>query len=116
LPGDPAAYTRRHRDLQQNQGQGQDQDHWPVSRYLLIPCRQKPPEPIAPIAATLVATILNLLQRASPACIGGVLGVLIGADLLRFKDIRNLGPIASIGGAGTFDGVFVTGLLASLLA
>ena len=41
----------------------------------------------------------------------------IGADLLRLKDIRKLGaPIASIGGAGTFDGVFITGLLAVLLA
>ncbi|MGH8630223.1 MAG: DUF1614 domain-containing protein [Burkholderiales bacterium] len=43
--------------------------------------------------------------------------MLIGADLLRLKDIRRLGaPIASIGGAGSFDGIFVTGILAVLLA
>lgn len=72
---------------------------------------------IAPIAAALIATMLDSQQRAPLAYIGGTLGVLIGADLLRLKDIRKLGaPIAAIGGAGTFDGVFVTGLLAVLLA
>jgi uncharacterized membrane protein len=44
-------------------------------------------------------------------------GLLIGADLLRLKDVRQLGaPIASIGGAGTFDGIFMTGIVAALLA
>src|SRR5512135_354080 len=72
---------------------------------------------IAPIAAALIATILDPQQRAPLAYIGGSLGVLIGADLLRLNDIRKLGvPFASIGGAGTFDGVYVTGLLAVLLA
>lgn len=72
---------------------------------------------VAPIAAALIATILDPQQRAPLAYIGGTLGVLIGADLSRLKDIRKLGvPIASIGGAGTFDGVFITGLLAVLLA
>ena len=72
---------------------------------------------IAPIAAALIATILDPQQRAPLAYISGTLGVLIGADLIRLKDIRNLGtPFASIGGAGTFDGVFITGLVAVLLA
>lgn len=72
---------------------------------------------IAPIAAALIATMLDPQQRAPLAYIGGTLGVLIGADLSRLKDIRRLGvPIASIGGAGSFDGVFITGLLAVLLA
>jgi len=71
----------------------------------------------APVAAALIATLLDPQQRAPLAYVSGTLGVLIGADLLRLKDIRNMGaPIASIGGAGTFDGVFVTGLLAVLLA
>ncbi len=75
------------------------------------------PTLIAPIAAALIATILDPQQRAPLAYIGGTLGVLIGADLLRLNDIRKLGaPFASIGGAGTFDGVYVTGLLAVLLA
>lgn len=72
---------------------------------------------IAPVAAALIAALLDPQQRAPLAYIGGTLGVLVGADLLRLKDIRKLGvPIASIGGAGSFDGVFVTGLLAVLLA
>lgn len=72
---------------------------------------------IAPIAAALIATAIDPQHRAPLAYISGTLGVLIGADLLRLKDIRKLGaPIASIGGAGTFDGVFLSGLLAVLLA
>ena len=46
----------------------------------------------------------------------GVLGVLVGADLLRLNDIRKMGvAVAAIGGAGTFDGVFLTGIIAVLL-
>jgi uncharacterized membrane protein len=45
------------------------------------------------------------------------MGTLLGADILHFGDIQGLGaPVASIGGAGTFDGIFVTGILAVLLA
>jgi uncharacterized membrane protein len=72
---------------------------------------------IAPLAAALSAIMLDPSERAPLAYIGGTLGVLIGADLLHLNAIRKLGaPVASIGGAGTFDGVFVTGLLAVLLA
>lgn len=42
---------------------------------------------------------------------------MIGADLMNLHRLAELGaPIASIGGAGTFDGIFLTGLLAVLLA
>ena len=72
---------------------------------------------VAPVTAALVATLLDYEQRAPLAYVGGTLGVLLGADLFRLRDIRRLGaPVASIGGAGTFDGVFITGLLAVLLA
>lgn len=72
---------------------------------------------VAPFVAAMIATLLDPEQRAPLAYIGGTLGVLIGADLLHLNDIRKLGrPVASIGGAGTFDGVFITGLLAVLLA
>jgi uncharacterized membrane protein len=72
---------------------------------------------IAPLTAALVAVLLNPEQRAVLAYVGGTLGVLIGADLLRIGDIRRLGvPVASIGGAGTFDGIFITGIIAVLLA
>lgn len=72
---------------------------------------------IAPLSAALIAVLLN--PDASPplAYISGTMGVLIGADLLRLKDIRKMGaPFAAIGGAGTFDGIFVTGIVAVLLA
>jgi uncharacterized membrane protein len=36
---------------------------------------------------------------------------------LNIDKIKNLGaPVASIGGAGTFDGIFMTGIMAVLLA
>jgi len=72
---------------------------------------------IAPLTAAFVAIALNSQQSAPLAYICGTLGVLIGADILRLKDIKKLGaPIASIGGAGTFDGIFITGIVAVLLA
>ncbi|HMM55855.1 MAG TPA: DUF1614 domain-containing protein [Candidatus Desulfobacillus sp.] len=72
---------------------------------------------IAPLTAALAALMLDPQQAPVLAYIGGTLGVLIGADLLRLKDIGKLGePMASIGGAGSFDGIFVTGLVAVLLA
>jgi uncharacterized membrane protein len=44
-------------------------------------------------------------------------GTLLGADLLNLGRMRGSGaPVASIGGAGTFDGIFVTGIVAVLLA
>lgn len=43
--------------------------------------------------------------------------LLIAADLLHLRDIRRLGALfASIGGAGSFDGIFISGLVAVLLA
>lgn len=70
-----------------------------------------------PMAAALVALLLGEAQRAPLAYVAGTLGVLIGADLLRLGDVRRLGtPLASIGGAGTFDGIFITGVVAALLA
>jgi uncharacterized membrane protein len=46
-----------------------------------------------------------------------VLGPLIGADLLHLRDIEELETgIASIGGAGTFDGIVLSGIVAAYLA
>lgn len=71
---------------------------------------------IAPVCAALVGLILSPDQSAPLAYISGTLGVLIGADLLHLKEISKLGtPNASIGGAGTFDGIFITGIVAALL-
>jgi len=64
----------------------------------------------------IVAISINHEMAAPLAYICGTLGVLTGADLLRLKDIAKLGtPIGSMGGAGTFDGIFLTGIVAVLL-
>jgi uncharacterized membrane protein len=70
-----------------------------------------------PLLAAGVALLLSRRLAAPIAYIGGSLGVLIGADLLNLGQLRSLGaPVASIGGAGTFDGIFLTGVIAVLLA
>ena len=70
-----------------------------------------------PLLAAGVALVLSRRFVAPLAYIGGSLGVLIGADLLNLGQLRSLGaPVASIGGAGTFDGIFLTGVIAVLLA
>jgi uncharacterized membrane protein len=72
---------------------------------------------VPPIAAAVAAIILSPSDPAVVAYVSGTLGALIGADLLNLGKIPDLGaPVASIGGAGTFDGVFVTGILAVILA
>ena len=72
---------------------------------------------VAPFAAALVGILLGGNDSAPMAYIAGTIGVLIGADLLRMKDILGLAvPVASIGGAGTFDGIYFTGIVAVLLA
>jgi uncharacterized membrane protein len=71
-----------------------------------------------PATATVIVALLVSRQHvAQLAYVAGSLGTLIGADLLNLDKIRSLGaPVASIGGAGTFDGIFLTGVLAVLLA
>jgi uncharacterized membrane protein len=72
---------------------------------------------VAPLTAALAAILFGEEYRAPLAYVAGSLGVLIGADLLRLKDVRGMAaPLASIGGAGTFDGIFMTGLVAVLLS
>jgi uncharacterized membrane protein len=73
---------------------------------------------LVPALATAAVSLLISVRRAAPlAYVSGSLGTLIGADLLNLGKIQGLGaPIASIGGAGTFDGIFLTGLLAVVYA
>jgi uncharacterized membrane protein len=75
-------------------------------------------EPVlVPPAAAAIAALVVSRARATPlAYAAGSLGTLIGADLLNLDKIRGLGaPVAAIGGAGKFDGIFVSGLVAVLL-
>jgi uncharacterized membrane protein len=72
---------------------------------------------VPPLVSAGTAWLLSRRHIAALAYAGGSLGTLIGADLLNLDKIPGLGaPVASIGGAGTFDGVFLTGILAVLIA
>lgn len=77
---------------------------------------------IPPIVAAMVAILFTDVFNVGAhvdavAYVSGVIGTLAGADLANLNKLGNLGaPVASIGGAGTFDGVFLTGIVAALLA
>jgi uncharacterized membrane protein len=70
-----------------------------------------------PLVAAASALLLAPAAPARAAYVGGTIGSLVGADLMNLGRLRGLGaPAVSIGGAGTFDGIFLTGILAALLA
>jgi len=71
-----------------------------------------------PALTTAIVSFVLSREYAPPlAYISGSLGTLIGADLSNLDKVAGLGaPVASIGGAGTFDGIFLTGILAVLMA
>jgi len=74
------------------------------------------PSFLPPLVAAVVSYLLVPGSPAVVAYVSGTLGTLVGADLTNLRGIGNLGaPMASIGGAGTFDGVFLTGIVAVLL-
>jgi uncharacterized membrane protein len=71
---------------------------------------------VPPIIAAVSAYLLSPSSPNVVAYVAGTLGTLIGADLTNMGDIAALGaPVVSIGGAGTFDGVFLSGIIAALL-
>jgi uncharacterized membrane protein len=74
-------------------------------------------QPLVPAGAAALCGLVLAPAWAPPiAFSAGVLGPLIGADLLHLDDIAEIGTgMASIGGAGTFDGVVLSGLVATLL-
>lgn len=74
---------------------------------------------LIPALVAVAGALLLAPEGAAPsvAFAAGVLGPLVGADLLHLDDIERLGAgTASIGGAGTFDGIVLSGLVATLLA
>ncbi len=72
---------------------------------------------IPPIVAALAAMIFDYSSAAPTAYFAGTLGTLIGADILHLDKLKELrAPVASIGGAGTFDGIFLAGIIAVLLS
>jgi uncharacterized membrane protein len=72
---------------------------------------------VAPLTAAMSALLLTGGAGAAPiAFAGGILGTLLGADLLHLRKIERMSPgIMSIGGAGVFDGIALCGLFALLL-
>ena len=72
---------------------------------------------IAPLTAAVGAVLLTKGVQVPPvAFASGVLGTLIGADLLNLPKINRMTGILSIGGAGVFDGIALCGLFALLLS
>ena len=70
-----------------------------------------------PLLAAMSALLLVPDHAPPVAFVAGVLGPLIGADLLHLRDIEKIATgIASIGGAGTFDGIVLSGVVAAYLA
>lgn len=72
---------------------------------------------VAPLTAVVCGWIVGGVAAPSVAFAGGILGTLIGADLLHLKEIERLSSgTLSIGGAGVLDGIALCGLFALLLA
>lgn len=72
---------------------------------------------LAPLTATLLALLVGGNNAAPIAFAGGVLGTLIGANLLHLKDVTAMSSgIFSIGGAGVFDCIVLCGLSAVLVS
>jgi uncharacterized membrane protein len=72
---------------------------------------------VAPLCAAGSALLLDLNHAGTLAYVSGTLGVLLGADVLRLGEaVRGGADVVSIGGGGTSDGIFLTGLIAVLLA
>jgi uncharacterized membrane protein len=75
------------------------------------------PSLVPGIVAALTAFIFLPSFAAPVAFAAGVLGPLVGADLLHLREVEKITTgVASIGGAGTFDGIVISGLIATLLA
>jgi uncharacterized membrane protein len=72
---------------------------------------------VPPLVAAGAAMVLSSSLAPPIAYVAGTVGTLIGADLMNLGKLERLrAPVVSIGGAGTFDGIFLTGIIAALLA
>ncbi len=72
---------------------------------------------IPPLTAVFAALLLAPEEAPAVAFVAGVMGPLIGADIMHLRDIPRIATgMGSIGGAGTFDGIVLSGILAAYLA
>jgi uncharacterized membrane protein len=75
------------------------------------------PALIPPIVSAILAAVIVPGNSAPTAYIAGVIGTLVGADLLNLRKIEQMGRgVMSIGGAGVFDGIFLVGVFAVILS
>jgi uncharacterized membrane protein len=75
------------------------------------------PSLVSPVVAAGLALLLAPDYAPPVALVGGVIGPLVGADLLHLRDVERIeAGIVSIGGAGTFDGIVLSGLVAAYLS
>ncbi len=76
--------------------------------------------PLIAVSTALIAVLMSgsgvaILPKLSFAI--GVFSTLVGADILHLPEIEKVGDgVVSIGGAGTFDGIFLTGVFAVLFS
>ena len=75
------------------------------------------PGVVSPVVAAVLALLLAPDNAPPVAFIIGVIGPLVGADCLHLRDVEvsEIG-VVSIGGAGTFDGIVLSGVVAAYLA
>ncbi len=76
------------------------------------------PPLVAALSATALSSLVGVVELAPAlAYSGAVMGALIGADVMnlakRFDELQS--PLISIGGAGTFDGIYLSGIVALFL-
>lgn len=73
---------------------------------------------VSPLVTVISAWIFSPPESVSMiAFSAGILGTIAGADLLHLKDFVLKKPgILSIGGAGVFDGIYLTGIISAFLS
>ncbi|MCS7121812.1 MAG: DUF1614 domain-containing protein [Archaeoglobaceae archaeon] len=77
-----------------------------------------------PVLIAISSSILVVFLSSAPLYVLpklsftiGVFSTILGADILHLKDIEKIGEgVVSIGGAGTFDGIFLTGIFSALVS
>jgi len=75
------------------------------------------PGMVPPLIAASSALLLAPEHATPVAFIAGTLGPLVGADLLHLREVQQMDTgIVSIGGAGTFDGILLSGIVALYLS
>lgn len=71
---------------------------------------------VSPLVSAGLALFLTPDFAPPVAFVAGVVGPLVGADLLHLSDINKIDAgVISIGGAGTFDGTVLSGIVAAYL-